>query len=114
MRRLNRGRKLKHPKMINDQRASRAFEALKLFDQLVSGGQDWQCGISDLVCDLRHLADVLKLDWEYIDWSATNNYLYESVNEKDVSIAKFNSIWGLSPRWRLNIASNKPAIERKK
>lgn len=96
-------------KFANKRRAARASAALRgtpthgraarYYDHK-KRNLDWSCsedGISDLLCDLRHLADLLNLDFAELDARAYRNYCEELdppttyVHDKTVRIVGYGS-----------------------
>jgi hypothetical protein len=61
----------------NALRGARAASALVEHVRRVGVRDDFDANISDLVCELRHLADVLGVDWGGVMVGADTNYAAE-------------------------------------
>lgn len=64
----------------NTKRASRARAALRTYSRAVGNGdEDSETQLSDLLCDLMHLADAKQVEWAEVVSRAENHYSAESL-----------------------------------
>jgi hypothetical protein len=57
----------------------RAYRILLVYAQYAGNDEKDECNLRDLLCDLRHLADVNGQDWDQELKMANANYLAEKV-----------------------------------
>ena len=70
------------PERTNDDRAESAFRALHYYSQKAHGGESYQTyHLSDLLGDLRHLADSYGEDWDTLLETANTHYMAEWEDE---------------------------------
>ncbi len=70
------------PERTNDDRAESAMRALVYYSQKAHGGESYQdYHLSDLLGDLRHLADSYGEDWDALLETANTHYIAEWEDE---------------------------------